>query len=97
MPVLNDVELAALDLLIAMKKSGTAPAGFIDAALHVNNLGDVAVAAASVAAVAAAAGAQAPVGAVAQLSKAQAKDNEGLSLQQLIDVRARAIQTRGGK
>lgn len=92
MPALDDVQLAALDLLIAMKKSGTAPAGFINANLSVNNLGDVAVAAASVAAVAAATAAV--PAASTMVSGAGVPAGAGLSLQQLMDVRDAAIKAR---
>jgi len=90
MPPLTDVELAALDLIIEMKRSGTAPLDFINANLSVNNLGDVAVAAASVAAVAAAVGLSAP-----QPSPINIKNTgSGLSLQELIDIRDQAIKDR---
>ncbi|WP_157642231.1 hypothetical protein [Burkholderia ubonensis] len=89
MPPLTEVELAALDLIIAMKKSGSAPLNFLNANLSVNNLGDVAVAAASVAAVAAAVGA---VVAPAAAAAAPATAGAGLSLQELLGVRERAIK-----
>ncbi|WP_367351791.1 hypothetical protein [Achromobacter animicus] len=90
MPKLNEVELAALDLLIAMKKSGTAPANFINANLSVNNLGDVAVAAASIAAVVAAV---AMTPAPGKTLYAGSAVGSGLSLQELEEVRSRALKS----
>ncbi len=92
MAALNDVQLAALDLLIAMKKSGTAPADFINANFSVNNLGDVVVAAASVAAVAAATAAAAAHS--ANVGAAGVAAGSGLSLPQLMSVRDAAIKAR---
>lgn len=91
MAALSDLELAGLDLLIEMRKSGMAPAGFINANISVNNLGDVAVAAASVAAVAAAVGLSAPH---STLLSSGSQPGPELSLQELMDVRDRAIQAR---
>ena len=86
---LNEVELAALDLLIAYKKSNMAPAGFIDVNVNVNNLGDVAVAAAAAAVVTAAVAAATTVAGVAAGVPVAA---QGVSLQELIQVRDAAIK-----
>jgi hypothetical protein len=93
MAALNDLQLAALDLLIEMKKSGAAPAGFINANLSVNNLGDVAVAATSVAAVAAAVAAV-PANSTGVVTTNVPAAGAGLSLKELMDVREAAIAAR---
>lgn len=91
MPALSEVELAALDLIIALKKSGAAPAGFINANLSVNNLGDVAVAAASIAAVAAAVGLAPTYSSTVSPSIQPATE---LTLQELMDIRANAVKAQ---
>ncbi|MBX5235291.1 hypothetical protein HJC02_23945 [Rhizobium sp. NLR4a] len=93
MAALSDVQLAALDLIIAMKKSGTAPLGFINADFSVNNLGDVAVAAASVAAVAAAVAAV-PASSASVTSTSVPSAGSGISLKELMDARDAAIAKR---
>lgn len=99
MAILTDVELAALDLIIEMKKEGTLAAGFIDTANTFifavpNVVGDVTVAAQAIAAVA-----QGPIlspaaAAAPGAPAAGASAGGALTLSDLIEVRRRAVAAR---
>jgi hypothetical protein len=92
MASLNELELAALDLLIAYKKSGQAPQAFLNANIAVNNLGDVAAAAGAVAAVAAVVAA-APVAVQGGQAIPQTQGGPGISLDELLEIRTNALRS----
>ena len=101
MAILTGVELAALDLIIEMKKEGSLAAGFIDTANTFvfavpNIVGDVMVAAQAIAAVA-----QGPILSPAAAAAPSATAAGGtasaggaLTLSDLIEVRRRAVAAR---
>ena len=94
---LNAVQLAALDLLIEMKRSGPTPAFFIHAEVDVQNAGDVAVAAGAVAVVTAAvAFLPPPGGGTVPVPTPTGGPIEGWTLDQLIAVRQAAVSASTG-
>lgn len=106
MATLTDAELAALDLIIEMKKAGTLTAGFIDNIVNdannlVNNVGNAAVAVAAVTAAVAQVAALAagpilkPAVAGAPAGAAGAgPGGGGLSVDSLIKIRKDALDAR---
>lgn len=90
---LNALQLAALDFLIEIKRSGPAPAKFIHADIDVQNAEDVAVAAGAVAVTVALVAFQpAPGGGL--VTGTEGSPTEGWTLEQLLAVRKAAVTAK---